>query len=60
MLNIFNRTPVPENTGIEQRQYISALKRRMEKLLREQGISRAKATEIVSRTFKEALQNERP
>lgn len=58
MLNIFNRTPVPEYTGIEQRQYISALKRRMEKLLREQGISRARATEIVSRTFKEALKDD--
>ena len=58
MFNLFRKPPAPEQTEIEQRRHISALKRRMEKLLREQGISRAKSTMIVSRTFKEAFQND--
>lgn len=57
MFELLTKPPAPDQE-IEHRRIISALKRRMEKLLREQGISRAKATEIVSRTFKEAFQND--
>jgi hypothetical protein len=58
MFKLFTKPTEPSAAEIEQRRKIARQKQAMERALREQGLSRKQATTIVSKTFKEAMQND--